>query len=210
MVEKIIPTTNGVPLEKFKVDTASLRQRKPWSYYASTPFRGLDRLLQAWPYVTKKVPEARLFLFTSMKVYNADEKENYTRMYDLARSLPGIEYRGSVGQAELRETALKCRALAYPCTFPETSCIVAMEAMAAGCAVVSTSTGALIETAWKNPLIAPGGDWLPVWTQALVKVLKDDGEYERLARQNYEIARYYDWALIAQQWVKRFREDLNS
>jgi glycosyltransferase involved in cell wall biosynthesis len=208
-VDKIIPTTNGIPVEKFSVDLDALRQRKPWCYYSSTPFRGLDKLLQAWPDIVRAVPDARLHLFTSMKVYNADEKDDYQRMYDLARTLPGVDYRGSVGQAELRETAMQCRALAYPCTFPETSCIAAMEAMAAGCAVVSTSTGALIETAWKNPLIAPGGDWLPIWTRALVKVLKDDDEYERLARQNCDIARFYDWALIAQQWVKKFREDLN-
>jgi glycosyltransferase involved in cell wall biosynthesis len=209
MVEKIIPTTNGVPLDKFEVDESAFRSRKPWCYYSSTPFRGLSLLLQAWPDVIKAVPEARLHLFTSMKVYNAEETDDYTRMYDLAQNLPGVEYRGSVGQAELRETALQCRALAYPCTFPETSCIAAMEAMAAGCAVVSTSAGALIETAWKNPLIAPGGNWLPVWTQALIKVLTNDDEYERLARQNRDVVKYYDWPIIAHQWIGRFRDDLS-
>lgn len=208
MVEKIIPTTNGVPLDKFAVDETAFRSRKPWCYYSSTPFRGLSLLLQAWPDVIKAVPAARLHLFTSMKVYNAEETDDYSRMYELAQSLPGVKYRGSVGQAELRETALECRALAYPCTFPETSCIAAMEAMAAGCAVVSTSAGALIETAWKNPLIAPGGNWLPVWTKALIKVLTNDEEYERLARQNRNIVKYYDWPVIAHQWIARFREDL--
>jgi glycosyltransferase involved in cell wall biosynthesis len=85
-----------------------------------------------------------------------------------------------------------------------------MEAMAAGCAVVSTSAGALIETAWKNPLIAPGGNWLPVWTQALIKVLTNDDEYERLARQNRDIVKYYDWPVVAGQWLNRFREDLSK
>ena len=208
MVEKIIPTTNGIPLEKFQVNPAALRQRKPWCYYASTPFRGLNLLLQAWPAVRQAVPNAQLYLFTSMKVYNADETESYQQMYEMARNLPGINYRGSVGQAELRETAYRCRALAYPCIFPETSCITAMEAMAAGCVVVSTSAGALIETAWQNPLIAPGGNWLPVWINALVKILTDDDEYERLALQNLAIARYYDWPLVAQRWLKKFKEDL--
>lgn len=208
MVEKIIPTTNGVPLDKFAVDESTFRSRKPWCYYSSTPFRGLSLLLQAWPDVIKVVPEARLHLFTSMKVYNTEETDDYSRMYELAQSLRGVIYRGSVGQAELRETALKCRALAYPCTFPETSCIAAMEAMAAGCAVVSTSAGALIETAWKNPLIAPGGNWLPVWTRSLINVLTNDDEYERLARQNRDIVKYYDWPVIAHQWIYRFREDL--
>lgn len=208
MVEKIIPTTNGIPLEKFNVDVSSLSHRKPWAYYASTPFRGLNLLLQAWPAIKQVVPQAQLHLFSSMKVYHAEDSEEQKMMYETARNLPGIHYRGSVGQAELRETAQKCRALAYPCTFPETSCIAAMEAMAAGCAIVSTSVGALIETAWHNPLIAPGGNWLPVWSRALIDVLIDDEQYVQLANQNLEIARYYDWNIIASQWLRRFAQDL--
>lgn len=202
IVEKIIPTTNGIPLEKFDVQLNTLRQRKPWAYYSSTPFRGLSLLLRAWPSIRKAVPEAQLHLFTSMKVYNSSETPEYLKMYDDARKLIGVKYHGSVGQADLRNTAKKCRALAYPCIFPETSCISAMEAMAAGCAVVATSTGALIETAWHNPLIAPNGNWLSVWTKELIKVLTDDDEYERLALQNLSTSRYYDWGLVAKQWVK--------
>lgn len=209
-VGKIIPTTNGIPYEKFVVNREAIKQRKPWAFYSSTPFRGLNLLLQAWPAVKDIIPDAQLHLFTSMKVYNAEEKDEYRQMYSLAQTMPGVRYRGGVGQAELRETALKCRALAYPCIFPETSCIAAMEAMAAGCAIVSTSLGALVETAWHNPLIAPGGDWLPEWTKALISVLGDDDEYERLALQNMEIARYYDWQMIARQWLKKFAEDLEK
>ncbi len=208
IMEKIIPTTNGIPLEKFQVNTASLRQRKLWAYYASTPFRGLNLLLQAWPDIRKAVPQAQLHLFTSMKIYNVEDEDVYNKLYETARNLPGVNYRGAIGQAELRETAQKCRALAYPCIFPETSCIAAMEALAAGCAVVGSATGALMETAWHNPLIIPGDNWLPIWAKALIKVLTDDDEYERLALQNLSTARYYDWRLIAQQWSQRFLEDL--
>jgi glycosyltransferase involved in cell wall biosynthesis len=210
MVEKIIPTINGIPLEKFTINPDTLRQRKPWAYYASTPFRGLHLLLHAWPEIRKAVPNAQLHLFTSMKLYQVEETQEYEQMYATARNLPGINYRGAVGQAELRETSQKCRALAYPCTFPETSCITAMEAMASGCAVVSTSTGALIETAWHNPLIAPGSNWLPVWSKALIKILTDDENYEQLALQNLAIAKYYDWIIIARQWEKKFLEDLSN
>jgi glycosyltransferase involved in cell wall biosynthesis len=210
MIEKIIPTTNGIPLDKFQTNPNTLRQRKPWAYYASTPFRGLNLLLHAWPDVRKAVPNAQLHVFTSMKLYQAEETQEYEDMYAAARSLPGSNYHGAVGQAELRETAQKCRALAYPCTFSETSCITAMEAMAAGCAVVSTSTGALLETAWHNPLVVPGGNWLSIWTKALIKVLTDDEEYEQLALQNLDIAKYYDWGIVARQWIKKFKEDLTN
>jgi len=209
-VEKIIPTTNGIPMEKFHVNPTTLRQRKPWCYYASTPFRGLHLLLQSWPAIRQAVPRAQLHIFSSMKVYNAEDNIEFLQLFEKARNLPGINYRGVVGQKELRETAESCRALAYPCTFPETSCIAAMEAMAAGCVVVSTSVGALIETAWQNPLIAPGNDWLRIWEKALIKILSDDDEYERLALHNLDVVKYYDWPVIARQWQNRFREDLGS
>ncbi len=206
-LEKTFLSSNGIPLHKFSVQYDNLAGRLPWAYYASTPFRGLAPLLASWPQIKSAVKGAQLHVFSSMQVYNEKEEESFNELYDLAKSLDGVHYHGSVGQAQLREVAQMCRVLAYPCIFPETSCICALEAMAAGCVVAGTAIGALPETAWQNPLIPDVDGWLSQWMFTVARVLADDNYYERLARQNLITASYYDWNLVAQRWRERFKLD---
>jgi glycosyltransferase involved in cell wall biosynthesis len=201
-VEKIIMTTNAVPLRLFNPHPERLAARKPWAYYASTPFRGLELLLLAWPHILQQVPTAQLHICSSMKIYQPDQTADaYSGLYEQANAMPGVHYHGSVGQAELRRVAQQCRVLAYPCIFPETSCIAAMEAMAAGCVVVSTALGALPETAWQNPLVLIADGWLRRWINEVVAVFTDNHAYEQKALQNLKVANYYDWNLVARNWL---------
>ena len=205
-VKKSILTSNGVPLERFDPHPEKLAERKPWAYYSSTPFRGLEVLLLAWPYIQRVVPDAQLHICSSMKIYNPDSKEErFLALYEKAGELPGVQYHGSVGQAELRNIAQQCRVLAYPCIFPETSCIAAMEAMAAGCVVVSSTLGALPETAWQNPLFAISDGWLDLWIMEIIKLFKDNRYYEQRAFHNLAIANVFDWNLVAGKWIDIFR-----
>ena len=110
-VNKVIMTTNGIPLQRFKPHPEKLAARKPWAFYSSTPFRGLEPLLLAWPHILQAVPEAQLHICSSMKVYDPDGNldTQFNPLYEKAKNLPGIHYHGSVGQAELRNVAQQCR-----------------------------------------------------------------------------------------------------
>ena len=74
-VQKILKITNGIPVSLFKPEPGKLAQRKPWAYYASTAFRGLDVLLDLWPGVQARMPEAALHICCSMKVYKPQQDE---------------------------------------------------------------------------------------------------------------------------------------
>jgi glycosyltransferase involved in cell wall biosynthesis len=121
------------------------KEGPPTLCYTSTPFRGLDRLLMAFPRIRAAVPDARLEIYSSMAIYNA-LLDPHEPLYDAARNLPGATYHGSIAQPALAQALRGATMLAYPNTVPETSCIAAMEAMAAGCAVVTSDLGALPET----------------------------------------------------------------
>ena len=79
-----------------------------------------------------------------MAVYQkGGEADEYAALYERSRGLPGVEYVGSLSQPDLAQVLHKIDALTYPSTFAETSCIAAIEALAAGCQVLATDLGAL-------------------------------------------------------------------
>ena len=114
--------------------------------YSSTPFRGLDILLDAFPHIRHAHADVELAVYSSLQVYNSAGADPYQSLYDRARAMQGVRYFGSVGQAQLAHALANAHILSYPNTFPETSCITVMEAMAAGLDVITSHLAALPET----------------------------------------------------------------
>jgi FkbM family methyltransferase len=115
--------------------------------YTSTPWRGLDVLLKAWEIL--QPVDCELHVFSSCKIYGVDfarHDSDYQHLYDKCNELPGVVYRGSIPNEELRAELPTFDILAYPCTFEETSCIAVIEALCAGLRVITSSLGALPET----------------------------------------------------------------
>jgi glycosyltransferase involved in cell wall biosynthesis len=178
--------------------------------YTSTPFRGLVVLLTAFPAIRAAIPDCRLRIYSSMGVYQvADAADDYRILYDLARALPGAEYVGSLPQTALAEALVETDILAYPNTFAETSCISVMEAMAAGCLVVSSKLGALPETTAGFGILMDALGDVVAMAREFGKVLvgairtareRPDQVEEGLRRQQAHARAAYSWATRAQEW----------
>lgn len=116
--------------------------------YISTPWRGLDVLLDSWELLNPK--NCELHVFSSCKIYGQDfanESEKYYQyLYNKCNKLSGVVYRGSIPNEELRKELPQFDILAYPNTFEETSCISIVEALSVGLRVVTSNIGALPET----------------------------------------------------------------
>ena len=116
--------------------------------YTSTPWRGLDVLLQAWEILQPQ--DCELHVFSSTKIYGKDfaisSEGNYQELYDKCESLPNVIYRSSISNEQLRAELPTFDILAYPNTFEETSCISVIEALSAGLRVITSALGALPET----------------------------------------------------------------
>ncbi len=145
---KVLRNAISLPFEKLTRKWDWLYQQRPPVFtYTSTPFRGLDVLLLAFPLIRRIIPEARLRIFGGMRIYsNAEADKPFQSLYELARVMSGVENIGPLGQQELSEALVSADLLTYPCTFRETSCISLMESCAAGLLAITTNFGALPET----------------------------------------------------------------
>lgn len=89
--------------------------------YTSTPFRGLDLLLDIFPKIRRGFPGVRLKVFSSLKVYQvAENRDEWEPLYQRCAETAGVEYIGSLTQPELGRELRSINILAYPNTFAET------------------------------------------------------------------------------------------
>ena len=116
--------------------------------YHTTPHRGLQLLYPAYEFLSKKYGDKlHLDVYSSFKIYGWEQRdEQYKDLFEALKAHPHITYHGSVSNTEIREALKKAHIFAYPCIWPETSCIAAIEALSARCLVVCPSYAALPET----------------------------------------------------------------
>jgi len=196
--------------------SAPILPQKVWPpivAYTSTPFRGLEWLLDVFPEIRRRVGGTRLRVFSSMQVYKLESQQEqaaYGTLYERCRLTDGVEYIGSLPQPRLASQLRDVWALAYPNTFAETSCIAVMEAMAAGCRIITTDLAALPETTAGFARLIPAGGheaYLRQFADQIVEVLSEaaagPGEAEAfLRRQVDHVNRECNWDLRARQWVQ--------
>jgi glycosyltransferase involved in cell wall biosynthesis len=230
----------GVPAEKMEVlrnaigpafenmfassrQVAEAKSKEPRLTYTSTPFRGLDLLIACFPSIHRRHPTCRLDVFSSMQVYDQPaEQDPYKPLYAQAQKTAGVSYRGSVSQTELARELAGATMLAYPNTFAETSCIAAMEALAAGLLVVSSDLGALPETCgnWAR-LVPPVGknrtaeqfavDFVRHVDQTLHEIQSDRPRWiERAFAQSQAMNAACTWDVRADQWQQAAQQWLSD
>lgn len=200
----------GARFEGMFAEDEPIAAQKAWPAtlaYTSTPFRGLDVLLNAFPSIRARRLGVKLNVYSSMQVYHdpSGADDPFERLYNKARSTDGVTYVGSLPQPELAEELRRTAILAYPSTFAETSCIAVMEAMASGCRVVTTDLGALKETTGGfGQLVAPGADLQGAFADACVAAIDraagPDNEAQLRAQVDH-MNRTAVWSVRAREWA---------
>jgi len=205
--EKVIATRNGFVRDA--VVTSGPRDIAK-SAYTSTPFRGLDILLDVFPAIRRRVVSATLDVFSGMKVYGwtpEQDQQAYGAIYDAAKQ-PGVTLKGSVNQRQLLRSLSKTGLLLYPNTFDETSCIAAIEAQASGCVVVTSARAGLQETVLHQETgILVDGDprseeYKQLFVEAAIGLMSNLELFGRFSTRARERAfRQYTWSTIAAEWT---------
>jgi GR25 family glycosyltransferase involved in LPS biosynthesis/tetratricopeptide (TPR) repeat protein len=118
---KITIINNGVNNNMFMQHTRKVNNR---FVYTSCTERGLDRLLELWPLITKEIPDAELFISS---YNNFPTNSNEVSLKNIIDSYPNVEHMGKLNKLELYELISTAEYWLYPTNFNETSCITAME-----------------------------------------------------------------------------------
>lgn len=139
---------NGIHPDYFLGTEARVPKRL---IYTSAPDRGLIYMPRIYEELKRRHGDLELHIFSSLDRYftgwsPGPRYQENAKLYDLLSAMPGCTLHGSVLQKDLAREFMKSSVFVYPSNFEETSCISAMEAMAGGCAVVTSDLGALKET----------------------------------------------------------------
>ena len=116
--------------------------------YTSTPWRGLDVLLDAFALLDRDDVELDVYSSTLIygSKYHTQNHAEYSALFDRAAQQKGVNYKAFAPNRDVREALQNAHIFAYPSIWEETSCLAALEAAMAGCSLVTTNFGALYET----------------------------------------------------------------
>ena len=211
--DKVFLTTNGVDTQLM----LSGDNHPETVIYASSPDRGLDTLLEMWPNVIERVPEARLNIYYGFNewfdVRYKDDPKMLKWRADAEQYMEeeeSINYYGRVGQKELANAFADAAVWAYPTDFGEISCITAMKAQCGGAIPVCTAYGALSETVRHGQMIGETDNNdvdKDVFQFELIEMLKSPGRQKRIRTEMMADARCeFGWKMVVDDWCRKFQE----
>lgn len=213
--ERVFQTANGVDPNELALEIP----RDPrLVVYGSCPTRGLRTLLQNWGAIRRAVPGARLNYFYGWETVRRNRPEHYARVkpqFDRLTAQEGVRDLGRISHAGVARQYASAGVWAYPCAFPETSCISAMKAQAAGAVPAVIPTGALAETVrhgFATMRSYTDYDRAPLprrvideWLGGLIDLLRSPERQASIrAGMRAESLRRYSWENVVSAWEGEF------
>ena len=196
-----------------KIDLVEKPKDKINLIYHTTPWRGLVHLLN----VFKKFNQENLILnvCSSTKIYgkkfNDQYGQKYEKLFEECKNTKNVNYLGFVDNKKITELLKKMHIHAFPSVWPETSCISAIESMAAGCEIVTTNLGALYETCTPFAKFVGFDRNFKMlenkFEKALASSIKNywsDENQKKLKLQSETINATYSWNARSVEWKKFF------
>lgn len=189
--------------------------------HAANPKRGLQPLLDMWPRLRAAHPDAELVIASSHLLRGITVEEDQRRagpLYERAAAMAsdGVRFLGRVAKPELIELQQSSQFYLYPTTYPETCCIAALEAAAAGAVIVCSPAGALPDRVIDGVTgcLVDGDPSDPAVAQAFVDRITalraDPGRLVGMAQAASELAARHDYAQVLPVWEEAFRRVMSG
>ena len=198
-----------------KIDIVEKPKDKISLIYHTTPWRGLVHLLKVFKNLNLKNVELNICSSTIIygKKFDANLGKTYESLFNECKNTKNVKYFGFLDNKKIIELLKQMHIFAHPSIWPETSCIAAIEAMAAGCETVTTNLGALYETC------SPFGTFVNfdknfdnlekkysnVLSNSIKNYWSDENQY-KLKLQRESINATYSWDVRSIEWKNFFDE----
>ena len=177
--------------------------------YTSTPWRGLDILISAFKQLNRT--DVELDVFSSTKIYGPNFEKitegQFDWLWEECKNTPGVNYHGYADNETVRKYVSEAHIFAYPNTFEETSCIAAIEALTAGCKVITSGLGALPETCGDWATYVPYGPNRDVMAQRFAFELNraidnywSEETQTTIRLQNQHYNQLHTWPVRIKEW----------
>jgi glycosyltransferase involved in cell wall biosynthesis len=183
------------------------RKEKLKLLYTSTPWRGLEVLLDSYTMMGRS--DVELDVYSSTVIYGTSfMPRGYDWLFNRCRQTPGVNYRGYVANKAVVRACSGSHILAYPSIFRETSCLSAIEAGAAGLKIVTTDLGALSETCGQWATYTPvGPELVKEYAGALGASIDAYWQNYSVLREQAEwFNRVYSWNTRRIEWTNLLEE----
>lgn len=181
--------------------------------YASCASRGLHLLLERWPEVKERVPEAHLRIFYNVQGWIDTVLECRPDEHQVARAhyirdvLPklrayGVELVGSTSRRRMAREFSEAMVLAYPCdpvVFTEGFSVTTMEACASGTVPVISSADSLGQIYEGLPMVpAPPSKHMGDFVDHVVRGLTNPAWRAAVTSTARELASRHAWPVLAE------------
>ncbi len=192
------PLIYGVDFSQFYPERAfaTVGRRRIGMLYHDMALKGVDDGLQAFEIARRSHPDIRLVMYGAEKPRSPLPKD--------------IEYHLRPLEAQLRRIYSSCEIWLCP-SWMEGAGMPSMEAMACGCAVVTTDVGAVRDYAvpGETVLVSPPRD-PEALARNLLRLLDDETELRRIAEAGYRRIQQFTWERSAEQLERYFLEVLRG
>jgi glycosyltransferase involved in cell wall biosynthesis len=207
-----MPTENAYVI-KNAIDPIEFKEKpkdgKLKLIYTSTPFRGLDVLLDVFELIDRD--DIELDVYSSTMVYGTGYANHtgdaYQPLFDRAKSMKNVNYMGYASNKDVHKALQSAHIFAYPSIFEETCCLAMVEAGAAGCDMLTTDLGALFETGSEYAKMIPIQSTKEALVSKYVKSLNNTIDnywgvenQNRLKEQSDFYNKYYSWDKRKKEW----------
>lgn len=181
----------------------NFKKQKNKFIWTSHGYRGIEKLLEYFHEIRKKIPDAELYIYRDITAFS-ENALNEINNYDYFHYCGKLEYDNIPSEFESSEIWF------YPTNFTESYCISALEAQMAKCVCIGSNIGALPETIGDRGFIINEQIWSDEYKEKaineIVDITNNEERKKKYQEAGYEWAKTQTWENRAEEWYKLFKK----